>query len=381
MKLNKDNWINTIIENIADEVSDRVENPSQSEYKRFVGLEEFETGEFKIRKCSSTENLVSAMKLFKAGDVLFARRNAYLRRASKVDFDGVCSGDAIVLRPKKYLQDDILTFVLNTNKFWDYAFANATGTMSKRVKWRDLAKYSFLLPSPTEQTQIAELFQSIETAIDQAEQQEKNLRALQNTLSNGLANTQPTLGNLLNKKNCTPTNFGGVADCIEQHDKQKKDVSRFIGLENIEPENLNISTWGNIEDGTTFTKRFSKGDVLFGKRRAYLKKVAVADFDGICSGDIFVLRAKEKKILPELLPFYVSAEAFIQHAVHTSAGSLYPRTKWKDLSSFEIAIPDLKTQENIFEVFQQIQITLEQIKTQKQTLKTLKQKLLNEILG
>lgn len=381
MKLNKDNWINTIIENIADEVSDRVENPSQSEYKRFVGLEEFETGEFKIRKCSSTENLVSAMKLFKAGDVLFARRNAYLRRASKVDFDGVCSGDAIVLRPKKYLQDDILTFVLNTNKFWDYAFANATGTMSKRVKWRDLAKYSFLLPSSTEQTQIAELFQSIETAIDQAEQQEKNLRALQNTLSNGLANTQPTLGNLLNKKNCTPTNFGGVADCIEKHDKQKKDVSRFIGLENIEPENLNISTWGNIEDGTTFTKRFSKGDVLFGKRRAYLKKVAVADFDGICSGDIFVLRAKEKKILPELLPFYVSAEAFIQHAVHTSAGSLSPRTKWKDLSSFEIAIPDLKTQENIFEVFQQIQITLEQIKTQKQTLKTLKQKLLNEILG
>ena len=200
-------------------------------------------------------------------------------------------------------------------------------------------------------------------------------------MSNGLLNKEPEFGNLLNKKNSTATNFGGVADCIEQHDKQKKDVSRFIGLENIEPENLKISSWRNIADGTTFTKRFSKGDILFGKRRAYLKKVAIADFDGICSSDILILRAKEKMVLSDLLPFYVSAEAFINHAVSTSAGSLSPRTKWRDLSSLEISIPDLKTQEKIVEVFQQIEITLSQLTAQKQTLKNLKQKLLNEILG
>ncbi len=255
------------------------------------------------------------------------------------------------------------------------------GTAQAHVYPKDLIPMKTFYPSLPEQTQIAELFQSIETAIEQAEQQEKNLKALQKTLSNGLVNTQPTFGNLLNKKNCTLTNFGGVADCDVQHDKEKKDVTRFIGLENIESENLNITTWGNIADGTTFTKRFSKGDVLFGKRRAYLKKVAIANFDGICSGDILVLKAKEKKMLPTLLPFYVSAEAFIQHAVSTSAGSLSPRTKWKDLSSFEIAIPDLKTQEKIVEVFQQIQTTLAQITSQKQTLKNLKNKLLNEILG
>jgi len=381
MKLNKGKWEKCVMEDLVDEASDRVENPSQSEYQKFVGLEEFETGQFKIRKWTTTENLVSAMKLFKSGDILIARRNAYLRRASQVDFDGVCSGDAIVLRLKTKVEKIILTYLLNTNKFWEYAIANAAGTMSKRVKWRDLAYYSFLLPPPEEQTQIAELFQSIETAIEQAEQQEKNLLKLKKTLSNGLVNNEPVFGNLLSKKNCTPTNFGGVADCIEQHDKQKKDVNRFIGLENIEPEKLSISTWGNIADGTTFTKKFSKGDVLFGKRRAYLKKVAIADFDGICSGDILVLRAKDKKMLQELLPFYVSAEAFINHAVSTSAGSLSPRTKWKDLSLFEISIPDLKTQEKILEVFQQIETTLSQLKTQKQTLKNLKQKLLNEILG
>lgn len=263
---------------------------------------------------------------------------------------------------------------LNLNQY-----AQKTGQPS--ISQTTLGQIEIKLPSLSEQTQIAELFQSIETAVEQIKQQEKNLKALQKALSNGLVNTEPSFGNLLHKKNCTATIFGKIADCIEQHDKQKKDVSRFIGLENIEPENLKITTWGDIVNGTTFTKRFSRGDVLFGKRRAYLKKVAVADFDGICSGDILVLRAKEKLILPELLPFYASAERFIGHAVSTSAGSLSPRTKWRDLSSFEIAIPDINIQRKIVEVFWQIQTTLEQVQTQILTLKNLKQKLLNEILG
>ena len=67
MKLNKISWPKATIRDVAFEVSDRVENPSLSGYERFVGLEEFETGEFKIKKWITTENLVSAMKLFKKG--------------------------------------------------------------------------------------------------------------------------------------------------------------------------------------------------------------------------------------------------------------------------------------------------------------------------
>lgn len=80
----------------------------------------------------------------------------------------------------------------------------------------------------------------------------------------------------------------------------ENDITRFIGLENIEADNFHLQGSGNIADGTTFTKRFTKGDVLFGKRRAYLKKIAIADFDGLCSADILVLRAKSDKILPDL---------------------------------------------------------------------------------
>ena len=380
--MNKDNWTETLISEIVEEVSERVDNPSKCGLERFVGLEDFEPGVLTIRRWSSSNNLVSAMKLFKVGDILFARRNAYLRRASKVDFDGICSGDAIVLRPKDLIENELIPLILNTNTFWEYAIANAAGTMSKRVKWRDLAKYAFMIPKTSEeQKQIISLFQSIVTAIEQVEYQEKNLQTLQNTLTNSLLEIIPHFGNLLNEDNISKIKFGEVADCIEQHDKEKRGVTRFVGLENIESGDFKIGTWGNISDGTTFTKRFKFGDILFGKRRSYLKKVAVADFEGICSGDILVFRAKMDAILPELLPYYVASDAFIQHAVTTSAGSLSPRTKWKDLKEFEFSIPDLKTQGMVLKVLNQIQILLEQFKEQKVTLKTIKQNLLNEILG
>lgn len=237
------------------------------------------------------------------------------------------------------------------------------------------------LPPLEEQKQIAALFQSIETAMEQVDGQEKNLKALQKNLVNGLLSNEPEFGNLLNSKNCTPTTFGEIAECDKKYPEHEKEVERFVGLEWIEADNFQLQGFGLVANGTTFSKRFAKGDVLFGKRRAYLKKVAVADFDGICSGDILVIRAKAKKMLQGLLPYYISADAFIQHAVSTSAGSLSPRTKWKDLAELEVSIPDLKTQSTILEVLQQLDNTVNQLKQQKTTLKHLKQKLLNEILG
>ena len=95
----------------------------------------------------------------------------------------------------------------------------------------------------------------------------------------------------------------------------------------------------------TFTSVFQPGQVLFGKRRAYQRKVAVADFSGVCSGDIYVLETKDAHVLlPELLPFICQTDAFFDHAVGTSAGSLSPRTNWTSLADFEFALPTIDQQ-------------------------------------
>jgi type I restriction enzyme S subunit len=90
---------------------------------------------------------------------------------------------------------------------------------------------------------------------------------------------------------------------------------------------------------------------LFGKRRAYQRKVAVAEFEAVVSGDIYVLAPKDtQRLLPELLPFLCLSERFFQHAVGTSAGSLSPRTNWSSLASFEFVLPPLDQQRRIAEI-------------------------------
>jgi restriction endonuclease S subunit len=383
---NKQNWKPTAIGEIAFEYSKRCDNPSNSGYDKFVGSENIDRFDYKVKNWQSTDDVISAMKLFEKDDYLLVRRSLYAsdfrERAPRADFDGVCSGDILTIKEnQKKIANGFLYCILNSKQVWEFIVANASGSITRRIKWPELSKLQIPLPPLEEQKQIAALFQSIETAMEQVDGQEKNLKVLQKTLINGLLSTEPVFGNLLNSKNCTPTNIGAIAECDKKYPEHEKEVERFVGLENIEPENFQLQGFGLVANGTTFTKRFAKGDVLFGKRRAYLKKVAVADFDGICSGDILVIRAKAKKMLQGLLPYYISADAFINHAVSTSAGSLSPRTKWKDLETFEIAIPDLKTQEKILEVLQQFDTNIQQLKQQKTTLKNLKQKLLNEILG
>jgi len=125
-------------------------------------------------------------------------------------------------------------------------------------------------------------------------------------------------------------------------------IERYVGLEHLEPGDLRIRRWGNVADGVTFTSIFKPGQVLFGKRRAYQRKVAVADFSGVCSGDIYVLETKHAQVLlPELLPFICQTDAFFDHAVGTSAGSLSPRTNWTSLADFEFVLPPMDEQQRL----------------------------------
>ena len=124
--------------------------------------------------------------------------------------------------------------------------------------------------------------------------------------------------------------------------KSKQDVP-IVGLEHLIPNEIRFDVY-DINTDNTFSKRFVKGQVLFGRRRAYQRKAAVAEFDGICSGDITVIEAIEGKIVPELLPFIVQTPVFFDYANRGSAGSLSPRVKWEHLADFEFELPPLEEQ-------------------------------------
>lgn len=155
----------------------------------------------------------------------------------------------------------------------------------------------------------------------------------------------------IDKTNWKLVKFGDVA--FEPKETMKDIVSEgiehVVGLEHITSGDVHLRNSASIDESTTFTKKFAKGDVLFGRRRAYLKKAAVAHFDGICSGDITVFRAKSN-LLPELLPFIVNNDKFFDYAVQHSAGGLSPRVKFKDLANYEFLLPPKYQQAQLAEL-------------------------------
>lgn len=126
-----------------------------------------------------------------------------------------------------------------------------------------------------------------------------------------------------------------------------------VGLEHLTPGDMKLSNWNLNPEESTFTKKFSAGQILLGRRRAYQKKASIAEFDGICSGDITIIEADKPEqrknllanesdrihVYPKLLPFIIQNDRFFDFAVQGSAGSLSPRVKWEHLKDYEFGIP------------------------------------------
>ena len=90
--------------------------------------------------------------------------------------------------------------------------------------------------------------------------------------------------------------------------------------------------------------------MLYGSRRTYLKKVAVAEWDGVTANTTFVLEAVEGKLLQELLPWLMLLERFTKHSIQESKGSTNPYINFPDIAEFEFALPPLDQQRRIAEI-------------------------------
>ena len=140
-----------------------------------------------------------------------------------------------------------------------------------------------------------------------------------------------------------------IFNITEKKKPVEEDKYNYIGLEHLESGNLFISKWGSdtAPEGEKIVMK--KGDVLFGKRRAYQKKVAISPIDGIFSAHGMVLRPKEDVICKEFLPFFISSEAFLNEAIRISVGGLSPTINWKDIKELEFDLPSLAEQKVLAE--------------------------------
>jgi restriction endonuclease S subunit len=247
-------------------------------------------------------------------------------------------------------------------------YSRKTGQPS--ISQSSISAVEIPLPPLEEQKQIAALFQSIETAMEQVDGQGQHLLNLKNKLLKDLFSDFETV------------KFEKIAINISERVEPKKTaLTTYVGLEHLDADNLNIERTGTPDDVIGTKLKIYKGDIIFGKRRAYLRKIAVSHFDGIASAHSMILRANEKNIEKDFLPYFMQSDAFMSRAVQISEGSLSPTIKNKTLAVQEFVLPKKEKQKELVSVFQQFDTTMGQLKQQKTTLKHLKQKLLNEILG
>jgi type I restriction enzyme S subunit len=146
--------------------------------------------------------------------------------------------------------------------------------------------------------------------------------------------------------------FGDVVRQVKDRvDPEDSGLDRYVAGEHMDTDDLRIRRWGTIGDGylgPAFHMRFQPGQVLYGSRRTYLRKVGVADFEGITANTTFVLEPKDPTVLlPGLLPFVMQTEPFHEHAVKQSKGSVNPYINFSDLTWFEFPLPPIDEQRRI----------------------------------
>jgi len=156
---------------------------------------------------------------------------------------------------------------------------------------------------------------------------------------------------LFTRKTWSRLRFGDIVENVnERVEPGTAAEAIYVGLDDLDSGSLHIRRWGKGSDVIGTKLGFRKGDVIFGRRRAYQRKLAVAEVDGICSAHAMVARAKPKVILPEFLPFLMMSDKFMNRAVDISVGSLSPTINWTTLKLEEFYLPPLDQQRRIAEI-------------------------------
>lgn len=202
----------------------------------------------------------------------------------------------------------------------------------------------------------------------QAEADELDVEAIEQVFNN------------LDKSDWKTYRFDEICQSIsERVDPTNTDLETYIGLEHLDSESIHIRRTGEPSDVKGQKLRFYPGDVIFGKRRAYQRKAAVATMHGFCSAHAMVLRANPEVIDPQLFPFFLHSDAFMDRAVDISVGSLSPTINWRELSSQTFFLPESETQIKLLKLFRLADIYSEQVLNELNVLTTTKNSIFNQL--
>lgn len=342
INIDKRSWEKVRLGDVAFEYSKRINNPSDSEFEKFVGSSNIDQWDFRVKSWESTDSVTSAMKLFEPNDYLLVRRSLYAsdfrERAPRAHFHGVCSGDILTIREKpEYIFDGFLIGVLNSPNLWKYVVANASGSITRRIKWKDLANYEFLLPPKEQQEQVAGLLWAMDEVIEKQFQVLKGIKESYQVL---LERTYSEESKWELKK------LKKVADVNKASLKSSTDPKyqfEYLDIAGInEPKRIGELTTYQFKESPSRARRIIKnGSIVLSLVRPYHKSFVLVEdaSDMIASTGTGVVDVKEG-LYNKFLFHQFFSNRFQQFCEVRMSGTNYPAITPNDLKEFKVFIPD-----------------------------------------
>lgn len=399
-KIDKSNWKKVRLGDVATEYSKRINNPSKSEFDRFVGSSNIGQWDFRIQSWESTDSVTSAMKLFEPNDYLLVRRSLYAsdfrERAPRANFSGVCSGDILTIKenPKKIV-DGFLIGILNSPSLWKYVVANASGSITRRIKWKDLANYEFLLPPKDQQAKLAELLWAIDEVIERervlSEKLESALDVQIEKEIHGISIFSKTIDQILEeaRKNRGLIKLCQIGELIKGKGIPKSEVIeegipcvRYGELYTL--HNRIIRRYGSFisEESKTTSLRLKKHDILFagsGETISEIGKSAafIDDIEVYAGSDILIFRPHDMD--GTYLGYLMNSQLVRQQLNKLGKGATVMHIYNSDLS--EMLVPKISRQEQevIGTKLELMSQSLSKIKTKNASSQSLQKSLINQI--
>jgi type I restriction enzyme S subunit len=344
LDVDKSNWIPVKFGDIAFEPKESVKDAVKEGIEHVVGLEHIEANDIHLRRSNSIEESTTFSKKFSPNDVLFGRRRAYLKKAAQAQFTGICSGDIIVMRAKDVLMPELLPFIVNNDKFFDWAITHSAGGLSPRCKFKDLANYEFLLPPKEQQAEIAELLWSMDDVIEKNIQLELSLKNYYSTLLDNLfslENKSWEYKNLFSLAHINKKSLNSRTD--------KKYQFKYLDLSSIEgPKVLGGMKLISYEDAPSRAKRVvSDGSTVFALVRPYQQSIVYLKHaqNIISSTGTAVIDAKEN-INSRFLFHQFFSKRFLTFCKTMMTGTNYPAITADDLGLYKMAIPKSKSEQD-----------------------------------
>ncbi len=373
-KIDKTNWKPVKFGDVVAEPKEICKDIVAEGIEHVVGLEHIDTGDLHLRKSATIEESTTFSKKFRKGDVLFGRRRAYLKKAAQADFDGICSGDITVFRVKKELSSALLPFIVNNDKFFDYAVKHSAGGLSPRVKFKDLANYEFLLPPKAEQARLAELLWALDVIIErETEVLEKFKKYLETSLKNifQLNSKRIPLVDLC----AEPPKYGANSPSTEYDNN-----IRYLRI-------TDIGDFGELNSekvsATTHEDKYllTYGDFLLARTADPGRSYYYKQEDGICThaGYLIKFKLNLNKIIPEYLYYYTQTVEFKSWINKTTRKGTISNINAAEFSKLKIPFVDIEKQKASIQEINSTYNLLKQVGFKLKSTQSLQKSIINQI--